>query len=357
MNYLFIIQGEGRGHMTQALALSQILRNHGHRITRVIVGKSNRRSIPGFFTEKIAAPIESMQSPNFVTDKNQKSVNLLKTIVYSLIQSPKYARSIKRINEIVKADQPDVIINFYEFLGGLYNFVHRPKAKFICIAHQFLLSHKDFVFPEGRKMDRVAMSVGNRIASLGAVKKLCLSFQYFEDMPKKNLFVVPPLLREEVKKIKAAPLDHYLVYMVNHGYSAEVDQYHHDNPNQPLFCFWDKNNAPVSLAVDKTLTYHQLDDQLFLQKMASCKGYVTTAGFESVCEAMYLDKPVLMVPVEGHYEQACNAIDAQKAGAGITSAHFNIQKLQDYLHTHQSISKKFQPWANSAEKAFIYHLQ
>lgn len=45
--------------------------------------------------------------------------------------------------------------------------------------------------------------------------------------------------------------------------------------------------------------------------MAGCKAYASTAGFESVCEAMYLGKPILMVPA--HIEQDCNAYDAKKA--------------------------------------------
>ena len=49
-------------------------------------------------------------------------------------------------------------------------------------------------------------------------------------------------------------------------------------------------------------------ETLFLEYMAGCKGYATTAGFESVCEAMYLQKPVLMVPT--HIKQECNALDA-----------------------------------------------
>lgn len=59
--------------------------------------------------------------------------------------------------------------------------------------------------------------------------------------------------------------------------------------------------------------------------MAGCKAYASTAGFESICEAMYLGKPVLMVPA--HIEQDCNAYDAMKAGAGIISDSFDLQPL------------------------------
>lgn len=65
--------------------------------------------------------------------------------------------------------------------------------------------------------------------------------------------------------------------------------------------------------------------------MAGCKAYASTAGFESVCEAMYLGKPILMVPA--HIEQDCNAYDAEKSGAGIISSDlicnscWNLRKI------------------------------
>ena len=70
--------------------------------------------------------------------------------------------------------------------------------------------------------------------------------------------------------------------------------------------------------------------------MTGCLGYVSTAGFESICEAMYLGKPVMMVPVENQYEQACNALDAVKAGAGITNNKFIFDSFLDYLSTHSN---------------------
>ncbi|MCD8263737.1 MAG: hypothetical protein LUD02_05910 [Tannerellaceae bacterium] len=49
MKLLFIIQGEGRGHLTQALALSRQLTAEGHEIVAALVGKSPSRRLPSFF--------------------------------------------------------------------------------------------------------------------------------------------------------------------------------------------------------------------------------------------------------------------------------------------------------------------
>ena len=86
--------------------------------------------------------------------------------------------------------------------------------------------------------------------------------------------------------------------------------------------------------VDDTLSFHQLDDVKFLRYMAGCKAYATTAGFESVCEAMYLGKPLLMVPA--HIEQDCNAYDAFRSGAGVISEEFDLERLLDFSASSRS---------------------
>ena len=48
MRYLFVVQGEGRGHLTQALSLASILRRQGHEVVKVLVGHTRHRQIPEF---------------------------------------------------------------------------------------------------------------------------------------------------------------------------------------------------------------------------------------------------------------------------------------------------------------------
>ena len=43
MRFLFVVQGEGRGHLTQALAMERLLTQAGHEVVEILVGKSNSR--------------------------------------------------------------------------------------------------------------------------------------------------------------------------------------------------------------------------------------------------------------------------------------------------------------------------
>ncbi len=356
MKFIFIVQGEGRGHMTQAISLYQILKNEGHSISHVIVGKSNRRELPHFFLKNIQTSISQVDSPNFVTDKNSKSVSIFRTLLFNLGRLPVYLKSIHQIDAIVKREKPDTIINFYDFLSGFYFLVKRPPVKHIGIAHQFLLDHPEFEFPKGRLYDRLSLTLGNRLAGYGAEKLLSLSFQKMDDYPERRLTIVPPLLRKEIKELEPDKENFFLVYMVNHGYAEQVKKFHILYPDIPIHCFWDKKDEPAELKIDDCLTFHQLDDKKFINYMSRCKGYLTTAGFESVCEAMYLGKPVLMVPVKGHYEQSCNALDAKKAGAGISSDKFDLELLLEYLPLYKEVRGEFFSWCKDTSQIFIQNL-
>jgi UDP:flavonoid glycosyltransferase YjiC (YdhE family) len=84
--------------------------------------------------------------------------------------------------------------------------------------------------------------------------------------------------------------------------------------------------------------------------MAGCCAYATTAGFESVCEAMYLGKPILMIPT--HIEQACNAHEAFLAGAGVVSKHFDMDALIESIPHHQA-NHAFRRWVEQSEQRWM----
>ena len=91
-----------------------------------------------------------------------------------------------------------------------------------------------------------------------------------------------------------------------------------------------------------------------LASLAGCRGYATTAGFESVCEAMYFGKPIMMIPA--HVEQECNAYDAYRTGAGVISRDFDLGQLAPLLDTYKPIPG-FREWVNSAEQVIIPMLE
>ena len=358
LKFVFIVQGEGRGHLTQAISLYSVLTSAGHEIQYVLVGKSERRKIPNFFYEKIKSPIETFESPNFVADSNGKGIVIFKTIFYNLSRGRVFFKSIGFLKKILKQVQPDVVINFYDILGGILNLSFKKNnIKFFTIGHQYFLEHADFIFPAVNKLDRLFLKINNSITSYGYDKKLALSFREVADETDKKIYVVPPLLRKEVLSMQTALGNHILVYINMEGYSEEIIAWNKQNSEIILHCFWDKKEIENPWQPQQNLTFHQVDDVLFLEYMKSARAYVTTAGFESVCEAMYLGIPVMMVPIQGQFEQVCNAADAKRSGAGVDAKSFDISVLLNYLPTHHGDPEIFRAWANKSEKMFLSLLE
>lgn len=140
--------------------------------------------------------------------------------------------------------------------------------------------------------------------------------------------------------------------MVNCGYGEELIAFAKANPTLTIKAYWDKKGAGETEKPLPNLSFHQIHDKNFLQDMAACKGLICTAGFESICEAMYLGKPVMVIPVAGQYEQACNALDMEAAGAGIKSENFDFGHFDQMLSTLNPVEHPFKNWVKTWDQTF-----
>ncbi|MFD2572268.1 glycosyltransferase family protein [Spirosoma soli] len=353
MRILFLVQGEGRGHLTQALSLAQILHSAGHQVIGAIVGVTAERGVPSFFSEKFTAPITPIFSPGLVYNAGTNELQPVKTTIQAIRYARPFWRSLKQVRTIIDTQRPDVVVNFYEMLGGLTYALLRPSVPMVCIAHQYLAFHPNFQRPKNQWFYEQAFKINTRLTCLGARELLALSFDKQADAPGQGVRVVPPLLRQEVTQMKPTNGDFLLAYVTQPGLNVELLKAHRQHPQIRMDGFHAGVNVPNQV-IDDTLTYHAIDGKRFLDFMARCKAIVTTAGFESVCEAAYLGKPALMIPQPNHFEQACNAIDGQRAGVGVASNSFDLDQLLAYLPKHDTqVNERFRAWYGQGYFMFL----
>lgn len=353
MRYLFVIQGEGRGHLTQALSLASMLRRHGHEIVGALVGRSPQRTLPAFFVEKIGIPITEFEAPQFAFDSANRSVSLLRTLLHNL--SPRqiavFDRSMHLIRKRIEELRPDRIVNFYELLTSLTLRRFRIQVPMTGIAHQFLLNHAGYPYARHTGIQGRLLRLHARLTACGCSELLALSFRPDAPDKRRRIRVVPPLLRREALTGSTSNTGFILGYMVNNGFARDLRLWCGQHPQCPVHVFWDHPLSPETWHAEGRLVLHHLDDRLFLEMMRNCRGYVTTAGFESVCEAMYHGKPMMLIPA--HIEQRINAADAAASGAGITSDRFDLDRFNDFLARHPQPDPGFRRWVDSAEGRFL----
>ncbi|MFV1980218.1 MAG: glycosyltransferase family protein, partial [Rhodothermia bacterium] len=275
MRVQFIVQGEGRGHMTQALAMRELLVSAGHRVEAVCIGTSDRREVPALFLDNIGAPVTRFRSPNFVTGEGNRGILIGASVWQNLLKTENYLRSLSTIDKVVTSTRPDLVINFYEPLWGLYQKRHRSKATSVCVAHQLLTEHHDFPLPAGRHADKAMLTALNAVTASGSSRKLCLSFTPMVEPDPLNvragLVVVPPLLRHALFDLTPTDGDYILAYVLQAGYGQDIIAWHERNPDVKVHCFWDREGAPEVEQQSKNLTFHRLSDVKFLEMMAGCR--------------------------------------------------------------------------------------
>ncbi len=353
MRFLFVIQGEGRGHLTQAISLAQLLQAAGHEVIRAMVGLADRRPIPAFFAEQFPAPHTTLTTPELVYSPENNRLKVGTTIWRGLKQVGTFRKSMRQLHQTIEAEHPDVVVNFFELLCGLTYALHRPTAPVVSVGHQFMAFHPDFIFPKGKRLDRLVFIALVRLNAVGSAELLGLSFDEQPHAPDQRLRVVPPLLRREIQSLSPTTEPFFLAYTTQPGLRSVVLEAHRQLPQQALRYYHAGATAPET-QLDATLTECQLDGQRYLTDMARCTAVVSTAGFESVCEAMWLGKPVLMMPQPNHYEQACNALDGQRAGAGRATDTFDLAGFSQYLSQHDAaVSPRFRAWQSRVGGAFL----
>jgi uncharacterized protein (TIGR00661 family) len=340
--------------MTQAIAVKDLVEKSGHTIVGTVLGMGSRREAPPFFASAMNMPITRIPSLDFSV-KNDRKVTMMGTIGGVVRNLPAYWRGVRKLKEVVAETKPDVLINFFEPLTGIYALTCRNRPPVVAVAHQFMHTHPGYVRAPGLAMQQLGLRWFVRLVGACSTR-LALSLYEARDLPRKRLTVCPPLLRRQLFELHPKQDGKFvLVYLLNHGYAGQIIDWHQRNPQVPLHCFYDKAGAPPEHQHDATLTFHRLDGEKFLRMMAECKCVVSTAGFESVCEAAWLGKPLFLVPVENHIEQQINALDAVRFGLGITDTSFNLDRLAELPPRLETAS--FRAWLGRADSLVLRTLE
>jgi uncharacterized protein (TIGR00661 family) len=322
LSVAFVVQGEGRGHMTQALALARFLREAGHEVSRVLVGVSPFRSVPEYFTNEIGAPVETFAAPTQVPDRLARGVSYARTAADAVARLPRFLGAGRRIHEVTES--ADVVVNFLDLVAGLARVVFRGRAPRVAIAHNYVFLHPSLAGAPGGELARRSVLAYAKLTASGAHTKAALSFGPLPAHPSERLVVTPPLLRPEIEGLGPHDGGYLLTYALNPGYGELVAAWQSRHPEVTVHCYVDGGRDALGTTPSDGFHAHSLSADAFLRHLEGCRAYVGTAGFESVCEAFWLGKPALLVPTAGQHEQTLNAWDAARAGAAVVGTYADL---------------------------------
>jgi uncharacterized protein (TIGR00661 family) len=318
MKILFGVQTEGNGHITQAIATKQYLQSQGIEVTTAFAAKK-KRGLSNYFTDEFN--VVDYDGFDFVFDSVGRVV-IWKTILKNTFELPRLIVSFIKICNIIQKEKPDAIFNYYEPLVGLTALFFK-NIKYVSFGHQYAMDSAIYPKINGYPVQKLFLNIINKITSIRS-KIVALSYYEFND---DVMIASPPILRSESYSVSHKQEDFVLVYLMNEDMLPQLINQAKKYPDINIHCFTKLTKQYDELP---NLKLFNLDGKLFQEKMKVCKAVVCSGGFETSAEAIYQNKPLLMIPMPNHYEQHANCNDAYLSSYAIYSESIDLSKIPKY---------------------------
>jgi uncharacterized protein (TIGR00661 family) len=317
MKCLFIIQGEGRGHATQAIALKQILDSINIQVSAAYIGKNHNNRNHNWVFDDLSLSPNYFYSPNFIYKNNE--VNFPLTAIKTLKNIKNIRFSIGFLHQEIKKYNPDFIVNFYEPLTPFAN--HNLNKPVITIGHQYMLDHQNYPNPKKWRLHKKIILLFNKLVAHNSKHILALSY-YQAKHHNPLISVAPPLLRKSILNAKPHITPNKVaVYLIN---PEQIHNILSQTPNYPNHTFIIYNEKYTTQTFNTSCVPISPN---FIQDLLSSQYVICSGGFETICEAHYHNKHILAVPTKNHTEQILNTIDASSNNIIITNNNYNLSQL------------------------------
>src|SRR6202050_1934429 len=202
-NILYGVNGEGAGHSTRAKEVLTHLRKQGHTLhvasfDRGLRNLSDQFEVTEVFGFRIA----------YVNNR----VRYKRTLANNLLTMREAAKSVHQLRHLMSTWKIDLVITDFEPLSCHVG--HRMGLPVISIDNQHCLTNAAVSYPRQYRRDAAAAKLVTRLMTPRANAYLVISF-FTAPVRKRNTFLFPPLLRQEILAATPTQGDHILVYVTS----------------------------------------------------------------------------------------------------------------------------------------------
>ncbi|PRP93401.1 hypothetical protein ENSA5_43000 [Enhygromyxa salina] len=308
---VYALTSQGRGHSSRVTAMAEALEARGHELL-FCAGGGAGRLLADQGREVIEVPVlRHLMHNNHIR------------LWTSLLQVGKKAIETRGVVdgliERFETFQPDLLITDFESYS--VRAAQRMGLPLMCFNHQQILTHTRYEVPRRYAWDAwVARLVINTVMPRQPEHVVVSSFFYPPLRYPGQATLVPPILRAAVREIEPSAGEHVLVYHNDPTGIVGLIEAMQAMPEQ-RFIAYNFERPPDAANTMPNIEFKDPNIDGFLVDLASAKAVVSTAGFTLISEALYLGKPLLVMPNGGIFEQTLNALYLRRENLGEAIMH------------------------------------
>ncbi len=333
---LYGVCGEGMGHaIRSAVVIEHLLEKKNE----VVIFASDRAY--QYLSAKFDDVYE-IEGVNTVYEDNQ--VNNTKTLITNVKDFPlDLEYNMRLMYSVANAFKPQLIITDFENYSNLLSKI--LMIPLISLDNTHVMTQCDIRLHNQYLSDRIR-AVGVVRLFIQRPRHYLITSYYFP--PVKNpdkVKMFPPILRENVLRLKPVEGEHVLVYQTTDS-NLELLNILKEFDDEFIIYGFHKNEK------DANLTFKEFNEDEFFEDLASARAVITNGGFTLISEAIYLEKPVFSIPVKKQFEQILNAIYLKRLEYGEFHEDPDKEDIEKFLENldsyRETIKSKFKHDGNQS---------
>jgi uncharacterized protein (TIGR00661 family) len=295
--------GYGRGHATRALSVLPELRRR-HDVTILAGGDAYDAIAPHY-------PVIRVPTLRYgYTPEGRRSLSrTLGENLRHLSDVVLRGEGFAQVSRVMRDFRPAVAICDAE--PWTHAAAARHAVPRISFDHFGILAYCRPSIPWGDRL-RSFRDVSAYRALMGKPDRIIVSSFYKGGVTDARIRFVGPLLRPEVLRAQASKGDHLLVYLNRGAYQFTPSV---ENALRsldiPVVVYGTPRRGP-----DGRFMFREPGNESFIRDLATCRSVFSTAGNQLVGEAIWFNKPMLVMP-EHTVEQRLNAAALERLGIGM----------------------------------------
>lgn len=251
-------------------------------------------------------------------------VNNLKTLANALKRNPTNIKvGYETLYRKARKLRPDVIVTDFEIYATTVSKL--LNIPLISLDNIHMITQTKISYPANKRIEMIKAKGVIKTYVVKPKVHILTSFFYPPVRAKKNAVIYPPVIREDILKLKPSNGDHVIVYQTSKE-SVKLVRKLKSLKNQKFIVYGFNVNK-----TDGNLTFKEFNEDEFYEDLASAKAVICNGGFTFISEAISLKKPIYSVPAIGNFEQALNGYYVQRLGYGEYHEVMSAAKVKSFL--------------------------
>lgn len=281
MRILYGIQSTGNGHITRSSKIISKLIKSGCDVDILLSGNNSQVNLK--------FPVKYTFDGFTFNYSESGEVNYFKTILN--IKILQFIKDIK-----LDVSSYDIVISDFEPITAWACKISGRDC--IGISNQCSFLSDNTPRPNSRKY--LSEFVLRNMAPV--TKPIGLHFEKYDD------FIFTPIIKEIFIKSTINDYGYYSVYLPTYKIENIVSKLVRIKGKFEIFSNVNKNIKYKNCIVKK------IQRDSFEESLINCHGVITSAGFQTPSESLFLGKKLMVIPIVGQYEQECNTVALKKLG-------------------------------------------